>query len=258
MAQRTAISANPDDAGGRHRGGGGSRRRGSGGDGPRMLGTHLVMVVLVAGLLVGGWFIANQHELIDDGQATLASASGRIAVLEDRLRVTDEAMTETGQDTRQQLGLWESEVRKLWVITNERNRKWIKDNEANIGRLQKSLSTIETGVRDLNSAVSRHDRAFAQQQTIVDQLVSVDLQIQQMVNSQRDLMDKVNAARQEVASLQAGLASRVADNEQAVAAIDAYRLQINNRLVGIEHRLDSLTVPTGSPYLIDETDEIRR
>lgn len=244
MAQNPSISANPDDAGGRRRGGG-KRRRGGGGDGPRMLGINLIMAVLVAGLMVGGWFIANQHQLLKDEQAALVSASERIAVLEDRLRVTDEAMTETGQDTQQKLGFWETEIRKLWAVTNDRNRKWIKDNESGIGRLQKSLGAVESGMRDLNGAVGRHDTAFAQQQAIIDQLASVDLQIQQLVNSQRDLMDQVNAARQAVAGVQSGLAGRVADNEQAVTAIDAYRLQLNNRLAGLERRLDGLSAPAG-------------
>ena len=133
MPQKPSISANPDDAGGRRRSSPSTRRRGTGGESPRMIGTNLVMVVLVAGLMVAGWFIANQHQLLNDEQAALESASARIAVLEDRLRVTDEAMTETGQDTQEKLGFWESEVRKLWAITNERNRKWIKDNESGIG-----------------------------------------------------------------------------------------------------------------------------
>ena len=43
-----------------------------------------------------------------------------------------------------------------------------------------------------------------------------------------------------MASLNAGLTGRVTENEQAVAAIDAYRVQVNNRLANIERRLESL------------------
>ena len=249
MAQgQKNIAANPDDAGGYRRATGKSRKRGGAGDGSRMLGTNLIMAVLVAGLVVAGWFIANQHQMLKSEQAALAAASDRISVLEDRLRVTDEAMTETGQDTQEQLGFWESEIRKLWAVSNERNRKWIKTNEAGVGQVKKSLAAVETSVRDLNSAVGRHDTAFAQQQAIIDQLASVELQLQQMVNSQRDLVDQVNESRQSVASLQSGLAGRVADNEQAVAAIDAYRLQLNNRIAAVERRLDNLGTTAGSGY----------
>jgi hypothetical protein len=238
--QAKSISTSPDDAGGYRRGGKGPRRRSASSGGPRLIGMNLILAVLVAGLVVAGWFIANQHQLLVEEQQALASAEDRLVVLEDRLRVTDEVMTESGQDTEEKIGFWETEIRKLWAVTNERNRKWIKDNEANVAKARKSLSNLEASNRDLSSTVGRHDTAFAQQSKIIDQLASVDLQLQQIVSAQRDLVDKVNASQQTVASLQSGLAGRVKENEQAVAAIDAYRLQLNTRLADIERRLNSL------------------
>ncbi len=243
-----SISAGPEDTTG-YRRGGGNRRRGSGGSpsgGPRMIGINLILAVLVAGLVLAGWFIANQHQMLVSEQAALAAAGDRIKVLEDRLMVTDQAMTETGQDTQEKIGFWETEIRKLWAVSNERNRKWIKDNEAAVAKLTKTLQSIESGNRELAASVGRHESAFRQQQAIIDQLTSLELQIQQMVATQRDLVDKANAANQTVASLQAGLAGRVEENEQAVASIDAYRVQLNNRLADIERKLTDLT---GNPTL---------
>jgi hypothetical protein len=239
--QSKSISASPDDASGYRRGAGAQRRRVPGSSGPRLLGMNLILAVLVAGLVVAGWFIANQHQLLLEEQRQLASAEERLVVLEDRLRVTDEVMTESGQSTEEKIGFWESEIRKLWAVTNERNRKWIKDNEANLAKTTKSLETLQVSNRDLASAVGRHESAFSQQSAIIDQLASVDLQLQQIIKAQRDLVDKVNSSQQTVASLQSGLANRVKDNEQAVAAIDAYRLQLNTRLAAIERRLNSLS-----------------
>jgi chromosome segregation ATPase len=245
MAERqspSSISASPDDASGYRRGASGGRRRGGGSEGPRLLGINLILAVLVVGLVLAGWFIANQHQLLVDEQRTLTEAQARIAVLEDRLRVTDQAMTETGEDTQEKIGFWETEIRKLWAVTNDRNRKWIKDNEVAIAKQQKALDEMLSKDRELASAVGRHESAFKQQQTIVDQLTGLELQIRQVVNSQRDLIDKVNAAQQTVAALQGGLGSRVNDNEQAVASIDKWRAQLNTRLTAMERRLDNLAV----------------
>ena len=66
----------------------------------------------------------------------------------------------------------------------------------------------------------------------------MEISIQQLASTQRDIVDKVNSASQSVASLNAGLANRVRENEQAVAAIDAYRVQVNTRLANIERKLD--------------------
>lgn len=237
---RSSISASPDDVSGRRRPVQGPRRRPAKEGETRSVGQYLILAVLVAGLAISGWFIANQHRLLAEESRALADAKDRIAVLEDRLRVTDEALTETGETTNEQINFWESEIRKLWAVTNDRNRKWIKDNEGAIAKLSKSLSGMEATDRDIKGTLGRHESAFAQQQSMVDQLTSMEIQMQQVLRSQRDLVDKVNSAQQSVASLQSGLSNRVRENEQAVKAIDAYRLQLNNRLADIERRLSSL------------------
>jgi chromosome segregation ATPase len=246
MAERSprnsSISTNPDDATGYRRGSGGARRRtSSGGGGSKMIGINLILAVLVAGLVIAGWFIANQHQLLTAEKTALDAAEGRIALLEDRLRMTDETLIDSEEDTQEKIGFWETEIRKLWAVSNERNRTWIKDNEAALAKLTKTLSAVEASNRELTSSVGRHESAFSQQQAIIDQLTSMEISIQQLANTQRDIVDKVNSASQSVASLNAGLAARVGENEQAVAAIDAYRVQVNTRLANIERRLDSIS-----------------
>ena len=130
--QTSSLSANPDDSTGYRRGGkgGGSGRRrsaGGSGGGGRSLGVNLILAVLIAGLVVAGWFIANQHQLLTAEKKALDSAESRIALLEERLRMTDETLIDSEQETEEQIGFWESEIRKLWAVSNERNRKWIKD-----------------------------------------------------------------------------------------------------------------------------------
>ena len=209
-----------------------------------MIGINLILAVLIAGLVIAGWFIANQHQLLTAEKQALDGAESRIAVLEDRLRITDETMMDSEEDTQEKIGFWETEIRKLWAVSNDRNRKWIKGNETTLGKLQQTLSAIEASNRELGTSVGRHEAAFKQQQTIIDQLTSMDISIQQLAGTQRDIVDKVNAASQSVASLNAGLTSRVSENEQAVASIDAYRVQVNTRLANIERRLESLTAST--------------
>jgi len=260
MAERpspTAIPANPDDSAGYRRGikapktvaGGDSPRRRTGSNGgtsggSRSIGINLILAVLVAGLVVAGWFITNQHQQLLEDKKALASASDRIGLLEDRLRMTDENLSETGQDTKSQINFWESEIRKLWGVTNDRNKKWIEENKAGIEKLGKDLQGLQSATRELTNSVGRHEALFKQQSAMVDQLTSLELSLQQMAGVQRDIVDRVNTTSQSMATLQSSLVNRVAENEQAVTAIDAYRVQINNRLASIERRLDSLGNPT--------------
>ena len=235
-----SISVNPEDSGGYRRGG--AKRRRPAGEGSRkgMLGVNLMLTILVAGLMVAGWFIANQHQLLLAEQKKLVGASDRIVQLEDRLRVTDEAMTDVGQDTGEKLNFWESEIRKLWAVTNDRNKVWIKNNEKMLAVHQKLLAELQASNKDMKSKVDGVGAAFAKQEAVVDQLASIEIQMQQLMN-QRDLVDKMNATRQSVASLDKGLAIRVVENEQAITAIDAYRIQLNTRLTELERQLNALS-----------------
>ena len=210
------------------------REKGGGG---RSIGVSLVLAVLVAGLVVAGWFIANQHQLLLEEQDALALADARLKVLEERLRVTDQVLSDTDEDTKKSLGFWESEIRKLWAISNERNRKWIKTNESNLAKQRSTLAAIEKSQQSLSTDVARHDQAFSQQQDIIDQLASIELRVQQAINNQRDLVDQANATGSAVKTLRADVLARVGDNEEAVAAFDAYRVQLNQRLSAIERQL---------------------
>lgn len=244
---RNTISTSPGDSAGRRRVASTPRRRsgGDGGGGSRLFG-NVVLAVLIAGLAVAGWFIAEQHQSLQRETSALAEAESRLKVLEDRLRVTDAAMTESGEATSEQINFWESEIRKLWDVSNVRNKKWIEDNQKAIADVRKVIATLEATSSDIKGTLGRHESAFARQQEVIDQITSVEIQLQQVSRSQRDLVERVNKAQQTMAQLQSGLVNRVNENEQAVTAIDAYRLQLNSRLADIERRLDSLS---GSPSL---------
>jgi chromosome segregation ATPase len=242
-----SISTTPQDAAGRQPVGGrrssGSRRRGGSDGGGGRLFANAILAMLIVGLAAGGWFLAEQYQKLQVESAALADAKSRLEVVEDRLRVTDEALTETGTTTNEQINLWESEIRKLWAVSNDRNKKWIEDNQKAIEGIRKSVTSLEAASKEMQGSIGRHESAFARQQEVIDQLTGIEVQLQQVSRSQRDLVDKVNASQQTVAQLQSGLANRVKENEQAVAAIDAYRLQLNARLADIERRLASLGGP---------------
>ena len=87
-------------------------------------------------------------------------------------------MRQEGQDTKQQINLWESEIRKLWAIANERNRDWIKENQSRLKTVSATLNGIRASNRDLKAATGRHEAALKVQQQVIDQVTSLELQLQ--------------------------------------------------------------------------------
>jgi hypothetical protein len=89
----------------------------------------------------------------------------------------------------------------------------------------------------LKAATGRHEEALKVQQQLIDQVTSLELQLQQMLRSQRELVDKTNVASQNLAKIEAGLRPQVLENTEAVLAFDAFRIASNKRLVAVEREL---------------------
>ena len=70
------ISAAPTDNA-RYRGNNSPRGGREGGRGGGGVGTSIVLALLIAGLAGAGWFIAKQHQLIDEQQNALTGADDR-------------------------------------------------------------------------------------------------------------------------------------------------------------------------------------
>ena len=219
---------------------GGSRRSSGGSDG-LSFSNRIFSVILLLGLAAAGWFLFVQPEELGDERGRLDQANQRLMVLEERLSATDNAMMQEGQDTKEQIGFWQDEIRKLWAVSNERNKKWIKDNERSINKITASIDGVVASTRNIQAAVDRHESAFEQQQGIIDQLASLELQLQQIVRSQRDLVDKVNKVNASFSQIRGDLSGKVNDNVEAIESIDAYRVTLNTKIRELELRLNQLS-----------------
>ncbi len=186
---------------------------------------------------VGGWFVYDVFEATED---ELEKARARITRLEERVQITDEAVTETGASASEQINLWESEIRRL-EQQRKRNKSAIEENQAAFERGAKTVSAIETSIRGLKAQVSRHEGSFSQQQEVIDQLNTLQENVEQLFNQQRDLVDKVNVTSVTTSGLRSNLETRVKENEEAITAIDAHRREVNARLADLKRRLELST-----------------
>ena len=223
-----------------------SRSRGRRGGGTGAATPTLLALVCVA-LAGGGWFIFTQGRQLAESESALNDAALRIAALEDRLRMTDETLSETDAATDDKLSFWEQEIRKVWDIANKRNKKWIEENRASIKTTSSALAAAQTDLNALKGTVSRLDTSAQRQQEVADLVSSLEMRFQRMERAQRDLVDKANIAAQSAARLEATLEARVSDNEQAIAAIDASRTTVTRQLTELRRDIAALSQRVGTP-----------
>ncbi len=237
MAEKSpsnAISASREDVSPGPSARRGSRGRSRASDGGTSAGVRVILSVLIIGLLAAAGLLVVQQQQMQKNRQTRLQTENRLALLEERLSMTDEVISEADADTNQQISLWQSEISKLWNISNKRNKGWIETNRANVAEHTETIADTQADLKNIKSSVSRLETAAAQQREIIDRLTALDIGLKRLTQQQRDLVDKANAVAQTASSLRAALEPRVRENQQAIAAIDAHRTQVSADLAELK------------------------
>ena len=230
------IAANPEDAGRYGRGGRGRSRKSSSSS---SLVINAVLVVVIAGLAGAGWFIFNQQEQIERAQRTLTESADRLAELESRAKLTDANMVSTDTEIVEKQNEWISEVDKLWA-NYRRHRDDIAELNKETKALTATLNRVDSDTKNNADKLASIDAILSRQRDVADKVTALDMQSKRMTKDLQDAVDKANAAFQLASRLQASLATKVAENETAIRAIDAHRAQVNTDLSSLRRDVDTL------------------
>ncbi len=206
------------------------RSGGSGSSGGNSM-LWFAVVLLIAG--IGAVYFQNTQlaNTLEQQQASLNQASQRIQLLEDELTATGRDLSKSGNTLEKRLEDSEHEIRKLWDLSNKRNKTDIAQNEATLKKLAKELNALEATQKD-------------QQAALTDEMVTREnmdkaLQTEQQVFNQR-LME----ASSELVTLsqkQSRLSAELADVKKKLANIDSKAIQnVEEKLTVYDERLDAV------------------
>lgn len=181
------------------------------------------LIVLVAGMAVLGWLLWQQHQSMVAGEQELANALARIELLSEQQTSIDSTFTESTTTTDDALEFWESEIRKLWDVSNVRNKNNIDQNRNAIAANTRARKQLEDRLDSIQKSIGDLERSIAA-----------------VTRQQRDLTDTINTTLAQARQSNDNLKSTVEQNQRAINAIDASRSQNNARLLDISRRLSIL------------------
>ena len=222
----------------------------------------LVLVVLIA--VMGVWFHKQVGGLQAQLDNRLTESSQQLGNLQSQLSATDETLNQSSGKLQdivaghgKALQQTDEQIRKLWDLSNKRNRadlddqiKKVKSLTSSVTEVKKAQAGVDGKMTDINkeaaalkkqveSAVTAVNKSSQQWQTQISQMqTQLDVLVENLTQVERQ-QKSLDAAMGKISKAQASLASlegRVEDTEAAVAAFDAYRLQVNNRLDQLESR----------------------
>ncbi|TVS17846.1 MAG: hypothetical protein EA417_05350 [Gammaproteobacteria bacterium] len=245
------IAPASDDIETRRRGGGRRSEMGGGrgGGSTNLVVTNVLIAFIIAGLTACGWFIVAQNEALASVRSGIESVENRLGRIEERLDMTGDALSKTESETQEQISFWESEIRKLWDVSNKRNRDWIQENQRAIASLQQAQAGQRSTLDELNAKATQLTRGLEAQDQMLTQLSQIDSRLSEMLSRQRTLTDRVNTLTQQ----QAGMERRAKDSEEAIASMDAFRRDVVGRMSRLQDRIDQVSGAGGSEQTIRPT-----
>ena len=192
------------------------RARKTGGGG--FLFSSLVLILNSIGLIILFlWFFNTSGNQQQAGQNFVE----RISVLEERLAQNDQQINILSEEVEADLKFINKEIRKLWDLSNKRNRKNISENLNSIENLNEKIESID----------KKDEVLSAQQRALTLELARIK-NIQDNINSQLDKFDE--SAPNETAS------DKLADIQESIDSFNAYRVQVNQSLLNLREQLNDL------------------
>ena len=186
--------------------------------GSSLLFISLLGLINLGGLVILGlWFFNASGYQQETGQSFVQ----RISFLEEEISTMKAVNEESIDSLEEQTKFIDKEIRKLWDLSNKRNRK-------NIDSLTIQMSEVNESFEKLfksNNSILAKQRARA-------------LEIAKLEKVQADL--KVKLTNLNALSESSDISEKLKSQEEAIAAFDAYRKQVNRTLLELEEKLDEL------------------
>jgi len=185
---------------------------------PQKNSSLMLGIIFVAILGAVLFLLLRSEQTSTKIDSTSASLDDRLSKIEDQLLMLDEVNSDSLIEVGAELQFLDKEIRKLWDLSNKRNK-------VNIERLTKSLNEL---IQKYNKTDKEIDDAIASLNTELNNIT-------QLIENMPDLSGTVSQSETEIRSLK----RQILFFEESVQALEAYRTQNNQILLEIQNSINN-------------------
>ena len=120
-----------------------------------------------------------------------------------------------------------SEIKKLWGVSNDINKKKIEANKKDINFLSSKRATMEKSLSSLETQAEKDSKTLA---NVGGNYLSMSADLDAINQQAREAADSLNRLQDAVSRID----SQLKKNAEAIESIDAYRRQINQKIYNLE------------------------
>lgn len=194
------------------------------------LGPLAVFLALAAGVFAGFvfWQLQQTQQALQKATVLLTAAESRVTDLEKRLMLSDDESTQSITVLQANIKENTSEIRKLWGVANDRNRKAIASLDEKVAALEKTAGGIDDKIKTALAEATGELRVLSE---LVEAQQAVINSADQSYKNQAQTLTSVS---KKVEQLDTELRRKVMSHEEAIKAIDAFRVQVNRDLIQLK------------------------
>ena len=168
----------------------------------------------------------------EDNKSSMNLMDERLAIIEEQINIVDETNNDTITDISSSIQFLDKEIRKLWDLSNKRNK-------VNIQKLSEQTIKIEQLLKSLEDEVSNNQSTITNMRNSIDQNIS---NIQELGISADDL----SIIRLNLSSIDTQLMLL----DDTVQALNSYKNQLNQTILEIQTQINT----TQSQIMSDEEE----
>ena len=204
---------------------------------PRQMQTRIVKksspLVYFLLLLLFGFSGFTFWQMLES-KKTLDLANSRIQELEGLLELTGDESSASTAAIQAKLKWADSEIRKLWGVSYDTNRKAIASNKdlvsatsGNLKRVTKDVTELKTG---LSEQIKKQSQGLISDVEVLNELVSAN---QASLSSVETVSNQLNTDYRSLSSKLEKVEKTLNVQAQDIEAINAFRRQVNQKLLNI-------------------------
>ena len=180
----------------------------------------IVFVLLLMGILGLSLWVS---ELSKASNSINSKVESRLLILEEQLQLADSTSTESLSDINSQLQFLDKEIRKLWDLSNKRNK-------VKIAELNQDIEKQTNALKELAATQTNDQKNI---NAIQQESQKLSILVDELSRSNKDNLNTQNKI--------AELSRSILLLEETVQAFDAYRKQNNELLQELQIQLASKT-----------------
>ena len=186
--------------------------------GGSMLFSSTISIVNTVGIiLLGLWFFNTSGSQQQAGNSFIE----RISMLEENISIQSNKVDDLVETNSQELKFINKEIRKLWDLSNKKNRKSISQNLNSIESIQEKLGALD----------KEYETVSAKQRSLNLELAKLEKMQERLSLS----LDAVNPS-----SENNDIEGRLNNLEEASESMDLYRTQVNNSILSLKEKLNDI------------------